>query len=143
MSDDDPELERRSEAYLDGIFGPGAGARHSAFLRSIESGALREQLHRCHLVEGDERALSIVENYLIGVCVLCAVRSFGPAMMFAKTLLHLGVPKEKILEAVARLAMWIGPVPAADAALYIQKAIREYEQRGVASLEAWFPEKKG
>jgi len=142
MSDDDPELLRRSEAYLDGIFGPGAGASHSAFLRSIENPSLREQLHRCHVLEADERALTVAENYLLGVCVLCALRSFGPASMFAKTLLHLGVKKEKVLEAVARLAMWIGPVPAAEAAGHIQKAIRDWEARGQASLEGWFPERK-
>jgi hypothetical protein len=136
------DLLKKSEAYIDGLFGAGAGAKHSAFLDQIDSPALREQLHRCHVIEDDRARLSVEENYLLGVCVLCAVRSFGPAQMFAKTLLHLGVPKEKIMEAIARLSMWIGPIPAADAAGHIQKAIRDYETRGVASLEAWFPERK-
>ena len=71
--------------------------------------------------------------------VLCAQRAFGPAAMFAKTLLHLGVAREKLLEAIARLAMWVGGIAAAEAAAHIQKAIGEYEQRGLASLDAWFP----
>ncbi|HET7504923.1 MAG TPA: hypothetical protein VFK02_28060 [Kofleriaceae bacterium] len=129
----------QSERYLDDLFGPGAGARHSAFIDRIDHPALRDALHGYHVLESDTRHLSVAENYLLGMAVLCAQRSYGPAGMFAKTLLHLGVPREKLLEAVARLAMWIGGIPAAEAAAHIQKAIGDYEQRGLASLEAWFP----
>lgn len=135
----DDELLRGSEAYLDAIFGPGQGRKHSAFLEHIENEGLRETLHRYHLAEANTRHLSVEENYLLGMCVLCATKSYGPAAMFAKTLLHLGVDKTKILEAVSRLAMWIGGVPAAEAASHVQRAIREYEQKGVASLDLWFP----
>ncbi len=133
------DLLARSEAYLDRLFGEGAGRRHTAFLDRLEPPALREALHRCHVLEGDETHLSVAENYLLGMIVLCALRSWGPAGMFAKTLLHLGTPRGKVLEAVGRLAMWIGPIPAAEAAGHVHKAVREYEERGVASLEAWFP----
>ena len=108
MTDDDPELRRRSERYLDDIFGAGAGARHSAFIDRLHHPALRETLHRYHVLESDTSHLSVAENYLLGMVVLCAQRAFAPAAMFAKTLLHLGVPREKLLEAVARLAMWCG-----------------------------------
>jgi hypothetical protein len=138
MTDD---LHRRSERYLDELFGPGAGARHTAFLARLDHPALRDTLHGYHVLESDTRYLSITDNYLLGMTVLCAQRAWGPATMFAKTLLHLGEPRGKLLEAVARLAMWIGGIPAAEAAGHIQKAIADYEQRGVASLEAWFPER--
>lgn len=140
MADDDPELLARSQRYLDELFGPGAGEKHTRFLRSIDNDALRAELHRYHVIESRQQELSVEENYLIGLCVLCAVRSYGPAGMFAKTLLHRGVRKEKILEAVARLAMWIGGIPAAEAAAHVQKAIADFEARGVASLAAWFPD---
>ena len=135
----DDELLERSEQYLDRLFGPGAGRRHRVFLDRLESLPLRETLHGYHLLEADETRLSVEENYLLGLVVLCAVRSFGPAAMFAKTLLHLGTPREKVLEAVARLSMWIGGVPAAEAAGHVQRAIRDYEERGLASMDAWFP----
>jgi hypothetical protein len=54
-------------------------------------------------------------------------------------LLHLGTPKEKLLEASARLSMWIGGLPAVDASFALQKAIREYEKEGLGSLGVWFP----
>lgn len=141
---DDPggevdELQRRSERYLDEMFGAGAGARHSAFLDRLEHPALRGTLHSYHVLESDTRHLSIAENYLLGMTVLCAQRNWGPAAMFAKTLLHLGVPRAKLLEAIARLAMWVGGITAAQAAAHIQKAIGDYEQRGFAALDAWFP----
>jgi hypothetical protein len=137
MADD--ELRQRSERYLDEIFGAGAGARHSAFIDRLQHPALRETLHAYHVLESDTAHLSVEENYLLGMVVLCGQRAFAPAAMFAKTLLHLGVRREKLLEAVARLAMWSGGLLAAEAAAHIQKAIREYEQRGLDSLEAWFP----
>lgn len=130
---------KRSEAYLDQIFGAGAGQRHSAFVDRLAHPVLRDTLHGYHVLESDTRYLSIAENYLLGMTVLCAQRNFGPAAMFAKTLMHLGEPREKILEAIARLSMWVGGIAAAEAAAHIQKAIREYEKQGVASLEAWFP----
>jgi len=143
MTDDDPELRRRSERYLDEIFGAGAGARHTAFIDRLRHRALRETLHRYHVLESDTAHLSVAENYLIGMVVLCAQRAFAPAAMFAKTLLHLGVAREKLLEATARLAMWSGGLLAAEAAAHVQKAIREYEQHGLASLDGWFPTKEG
>jgi hypothetical protein len=139
---DDPELIARSEAYLDRIFGPGSGAKHTEFLRYLKNDGLRETLHRYHLLEDRTEHLSIEENYLLGACVLYATKNVGPAGMFVKTLLHLGTKKEKILEAVARMSMWIGGVPAAEIAGHAQKAIREYEERGQASLEAWFPDRR-
>ncbi|HEX2687126.1 MAG TPA: hypothetical protein VHN14_10935 [Kofleriaceae bacterium] len=133
------ELKQRSERYLDQLFGAGAGARHSAFLDRLAHPALRETLHGYHILEADTRHLSSAENYLLGMAVLCAQRNWGPAAMFAKTLLHLGVPREKLLETTARLAMWVGGIAAAEAAAHVQKAIGEYEQRGLAALDAWFP----
>ena len=126
-------------AYLDGLFGPGAGEKHCRFLESIEHDALRATLHRFHAIEGDTRLISVEENYLFGMLVLCATRCYGTATMFAKTLMHLGVPRARILEAVHRLEMWVGGVAAVEAALLIQRAIKEYETRGLASMAAWFP----
>lgn len=138
---DDESVRRASEAFVDGVFGEGKGKRHSDYLAYLENDALREMIHRYHALESDTSALSLEENYLVGMCVLCATKSYGPAAMFAKTLRHLGTSKEKILEATARLAMWIGGIPAAEAAAHIQKALREYEEKGAASLDAWFPVK--
>ncbi|MHB8874940.1 MAG: hypothetical protein ACYC8T_14725 [Myxococcaceae bacterium] len=134
-----PEWVATTEKYLDGLFGPGQGERHAAFLESIENDALREMVHRYHALEADTRHLSHQENYLLGMCVLCATRSYATAGMFAKTLRHLGVPREKVLEAVARLAMWVGGIPASEATAHIQRALADYDQRGLASLEGWFP----
>ena len=143
MSDDSDELRRRSETYIDSMFGPGQGERHSRFLDHLENEAMREMMHRCHVLEGDTRWLSSEENYLLGLVVLCATRSYGPAAMFAKTLRHLGTPREKILEALARLSMWVGPIAAAEASAHVQRALRDHDERGVASLEAWFPAPRG
>jgi alkylhydroperoxidase/carboxymuconolactone decarboxylase family protein YurZ len=142
-AEDDPELRQRSERYLDEIFGPGAGERHTAFIDRLGHPSLRETLHRYHVLESDTSHLTLTENYLLGMVVLCAQRAFAPAAMFAKTLMHLGVPREKLLEATARLAMWSGGILAAEAAAHIQKAIREYEQVGLEALEAWFPAPPG
>jgi hypothetical protein len=125
--------------YVDGLFGPGAGERHVAFLDRIQNDALREAVHRCHAVEADTEHVSVEENYLLGMCVLAATRSYAAAAMFAKVLMHLGTPSAKILEAIGRLGMWVGPLPAAEAALVVQKAIAEYEREGFASLSVWFP----
>ncbi len=135
----DDSLHERSERYLDGLFGAGAGRRHAAFVDRLASPALRETLHTYHVLEADTRWLSVEENYLLGMVVLCAQRAYAPAAMFAKTLMHLGVAREKITEATARLTMWVGGIPAAEAAAHVQKAIREYEKDGFASLAAWFP----
>jgi alkylhydroperoxidase/carboxymuconolactone decarboxylase family protein YurZ len=135
----EPNDRARSERYLDELFGAGAGARHSTFIDRLDHPALRDTLHGYHVLESDTRHLSVAENYLLGMTVLCAQRNYGPAAMFAKTLVHLGVPREKLLEAIARLAMWVGGITAAEAAAHIQKAIGEYEQRGLASLDGWFP----
>jgi hypothetical protein len=131
------ELETRR--YLDDLFGPGAGERHGRFLDSIEDEALRDMIHGYHALESDTTHLTVAENYLIGMTVLCATGSYGTAAMFAKTLMHLEVPKEKILAAIARLAMWVGGLRAVEAALQMQRAIRDYEARGLASMETWFP----
>ena len=48
--------------------------------------------------------------------------------------------KEKLLEAGARLAMWIGGLPAVEASFRIQRAISEYEREGLGSLSVWLPE---
>ena len=133
------DLTARSVDYLDELFGAGAGARHSVFIDRLEHPALRETLHAYHVLESDTQYLSVAENYLLGMVVLCAQRNYGPAAMFAKTLLHLDVPRGQLLEATARLTMWVGGIAAAEAAAHIQKAIGEYEQRGMASLDAWFP----
>jgi hypothetical protein len=137
------ELKQRSERYLDQLFGPGAGARHSRFLERIENPTLRDEIHRYHVVQSDTSQLTLAEHYLIGTCVLCAARSFGTAQMFAKTLRHLGVPREKIMEAIARLSMWIGGIPAAEASAHIGRALDEYDRDGDASLAAWFPAGNG
>jgi hypothetical protein len=126
--------------YVERIFGPGMGERHLHFLRRLENDALRDMILRYHAVEADTRWLSLEENYLIGMCVLCAGGQPDTAAMFAKTLLHLGVSKHKVLEAVARLAMWIGGLPAAEATLRIQRAVGEYERNGLGSMAVWFPE---
>jgi hypothetical protein len=135
----DESVLRDSEAFLDAAFGEGAGKKHSEYLRRIQNDGLRETIHRYHALEANTEQLSLEENYLIGMCVLCVTKSWGPACMFAKTLRHLGVGREKILEAVARLSMWIGGIPAAEASAHVQKALREWDERGAASLEAWFP----
>ena len=135
----DDDLKLRSEQYLDELFGAGAGARHSKFIECFDHPVLRETLHTYHVLESDTHHLSFTENYLLGMVVLCTQRSYGPAAMFAKTLMHLGVSREKLLTATARLTMWIGGIAAAEAATHIQRAIVDYEQRGLAALEAWFP----
>ncbi len=134
-----PEHLRDTEAYVDQIFGPGTGEAHVRFLERIENPALREMIHRYHSLEADTAEISLQENYLLGMCVLLGQRDYVAASLFAKTLLHLGVRKEKLLTACARLAMWIGGLPAADASFAIQKAIREYERDGLGSLSVWFP----
>jgi len=129
--------------YVDGLFGPGTGERHLAFLDQIQNSALRDVVHRCHAMEADTTLLSLEENYLLGMCVLAALRSYGTAAMFAKVLLHLGTPREKILEAIGRLSMWVGALPSAEASLVVQKAIQQYEEEGFAALDAWFPQIEG
>jgi hypothetical protein len=138
-----PQHIADTEAYVDSIFGAGTGEAHVRFLERLQNPALREMIHRYHTLEADTSQLSLQENYLIGMCVLCSQRDYLAASLFAKTLLHLGVTKEKLLESVARLAMWVGGLPAADASFAIQKAIREYEQEGLGSLAVWFPEARG
>jgi hypothetical protein len=140
MSQEQDDPLRATADYVDRIFGPGMGERHVQFLRRLENDALREMILRYHAVEADTRWLSLEENYLIGMCVLSAGGQLDTAAMFAKTLLHLGVSRHKVLAAVGRLAMWIGGLPAAEAALRIQRALGEYERSGVASMAVWFPE---
>ena len=135
-----PQHIEQTESYVEAIFGAGTGEAHVRFLERIQNPALREMIHRYHALEADTSQLSLQENYLIGMCVLCAQRDYQTAALFAKTLLHLGVPKEKLLEASARLAMWIGGLPAVDASFTVQKAVREYEREGLGSLSLWFPE---
>jgi alkylhydroperoxidase/carboxymuconolactone decarboxylase family protein YurZ len=137
-----PEHVRDTEAYVESIFGAGTGEAHVRFLDRIQNPALREMIHRYHSLEADTSRLSLEENYLIGMCVLAAQRDYQAAGLFAKTLLHLGVSKEKLLEATARLAMWVGGLPAVDASFAIQKAVREYESEGLGSLGVWFPKEK-
>lgn len=129
----------RSEAYLDRLFGPGMGRRHSAFIARIRSPAVRDCLHRYHLLEDDEQWISVEENYLLGMTVLLALGESGPARMFAMTLRHLGTPAERILAAVSRLEMWVGGIRAAAAVGQIQGAIRTYDRDGLEAMAAWFP----
>jgi hypothetical protein len=136
----DPELLRRSEAFVDGLFGAGAGARHSRFLDGIEDEALRAEIHGYHVVQADTSLIAIEEHYLLATCVLCATRAYGSAGMFAKTLRHLGVPRAKIMAAVGRLAMWVGGIAAAEAAAHVKKAVDEYDRLGAASMAGWFPD---
>jgi hypothetical protein len=124
-----PDHLSETETYVESIFGPGTGEAHVRFLEHIQNPALREMIHRYHSLEANTSELSLHENYLIGMCVLCAQRDYQTAALFAKTLLHLGMRKEKLLEACARLAMWVG----------VQKAIRDYEREGLGSLGVWFP----
>jgi hypothetical protein len=135
--DDDPELQ--TERYVDAIFGPGSGRRHLRFLERIAHPGLREMVLRYHGLEADTRHVSLEENYLLGLAVLAALGRFDTAAMFAKTLLHLGTPKEKLLEVGARLSMWMGGLPAVEASFRIQRAIAEYERDGLASLAVWLP----
>jgi hypothetical protein len=125
---------KTTEQYVDRVIGEGLGRRHVRFLDRIENATLRSIIHGYHAVEADESNLSVDENYLIGMCVLFATKDHGTATMFAKVLVHRGVKKERILEAVARLSMWIGGVAATEAAFLAQKAIREYERDGLASM---------
>ena len=135
----DPKHIGDTKAYVESIFGPGTGEAHVRFLERIQNPALREMIHRYHTLEADTSQLSLQENYLIGMCVLLSQRDYQAASLFAKTLLHLGARKEKLLEASGRLAMWIGGLPPVDASFALQKAIREYERDGLASLGVWFP----
>src|SRR5688572_23128272 len=130
-NEDDPELQ--TERYVDAIFGPGSGRRHLRFLERIAHPGLREMILRYHGLEADQSQLSLEENYLIGLSVLAALGRHDTAAMFAKTLLHLGTPKEKLLEAAARLSMWIGGLPAVEASFHVQRAIAEYERDGLGS----------
>ena len=137
-----PDFMIAGEKYIDRLFGEGMGERHSQFLERIQNPALREQIHRFHILQDNTANISIEENYLLGMTVMCAVKNLGTAAMFAKALLYLGVKREKILEAVARLSMWVGGLPAVEASFVIQKAINEYEKEGPASLAGWFPQPK-
>lgn len=132
-----------SEAYVDRIFGPGTGARHARFLDQIENEALRDEIHRYHEIQSDTSLLSLEEHYLLATCVLCSTRNFGSAGMFAKTLRHLGVSREKVLAAVGRLSMWIGGIPAVEATAQVRRALDEYDRHGAASMAAWFPDAPG
>ena len=139
MSESEDARIRRTIAFVDRLFGPGMGVRHVRFLERIENRALRDTIHDYHAIEAETAWVSIEENYLLGMCTLCAIRNFDTAAMFAKTLMHLGVAKQRILEVTARLSMWVGGLAAADASFVIQRAIREYEATGLESMAVWFP----
>lgn len=128
-----------TERYIDTLFGPGMGKRHLQFLDRISNPTLREQVMRFHSMEANTSLLSIEENYLLAVCVLSALGRYSTAAMFAKVLRHLGTPADRILEAVGRLSMWVGGLPAVEASFAIQKALSEYERDPVAALAVWFP----
>lgn len=130
----------RSLAYLDRLFGPGMGARHAAFLEHLGHAGLIETLHRYHALEDDEAWITVEENYLIGMCVLCSQGRYGPAAMFAKTLRHLGTPEARVLEAVRRLEMWTGGIAAAEAMGLMRRACRQYDRDGLGSMADWFPD---
>src|SRR6478609_4731672 len=140
MQEQDP-IEQ-TVSYVDGLFGEGAGQKHLRFLERIQNPALREQILRYHALEANTAQVSLEENYLLGMAVLAALGRYDTAAMFAKTLLHLGTPKEKLLEVVARLSMWIGGLPAVEAGFRVQRAIAEYERDGLGSLSVWLPEEE-
>ncbi len=125
--------------FVDHLFGEGMGVRHLRFLERLENRALREMIVSYHAIEADERWLTVQENYLLGLCTLCATQRHDTAAMFAKVARHVGVPREKILEAVGRLGMWIGGLAAAEATFVIQRAVADYDTRGLESLALWFP----
>jgi hypothetical protein len=129
-----------TEQYVDSLFGVGMGKRHVRFLENVANPALRELIHRFHGIEADTRLVTIEENYLLAVCVLCALGKLSTAAMFAKLLRHLGTSSERILEAVGRVAMWAGGLPAVEASFVIQKALREYDRDPKSALVAWFPD---
>ena len=141
MSEEQAKRTRRqaSEAYVDELIAPGMGARHSRFLARLGNPKLAETMHDYHLLEAQTEQLSIEENYLVGMAVLYATRSHGTAGMFAKTLLHRGVEADKLREVMVRLSMWIGGIPAAEAAGKLEAAILDYEARGLDSMSPWFP----
>src|SRR5512133_3870299 len=126
-----------TERYVDGLFGPGMGKRHLRFLEGIQDPALRELILRFHAMEADTAHLSVEENYLLGVCVLVAQGQLRTATMFAKVLRRLGTSSERILTAVARVAMWAGGLPVVEASLAIQKALAEYDRDPEGALAAW------
>ena len=134
-----PDSIQGTETYVDTLFGPGMGKRHVRFLENISNPALRELIHRYHAIEADTRLVTVEENYLLAVCVLCALGKLSTAAMFAKLLRHLGTSSERILEAVGRVAMWAGGLPAVEASFVIQKALREYDRDPENALAAWFP----
>jgi hypothetical protein len=138
MTEIDPS--KSTELYVDRIFGQGMGKRHLRFLEKIANAALREQILRYHAIEADSRFVTIEENYLIGVCVLCAQGHHATAAMFTKVLRHLGTSADRILEAVGRTSMWVGGLPAVEASFAIQSALREYERDPLGSLAPWFPD---
>ena len=138
----EPDYIERTERYIDSLFGPGMGKRHVRFLERIDNPALREMIHRFHAIEEDTSQLSHEENYLIAVCVLCAQGQLATAAMFAKLLRHLGTSSERILEAVARVAMWAGALGTVEASFAIQKAMRDYDGGPEQSLAIWFPPEK-
>jgi hypothetical protein len=126
--------------YVDALFGPGMGERHVRFLESITNPALRDLIHRFHAIEADTRFITVEENYLLAVCVLCSLGKLATAAMFAKLLRQLGTPSERILEAVGRVAMWAGGLPAVEASFAIQKALSEFDRDPAHALAVWFPE---
>ncbi len=138
-SEDGNEHTKRTERFVDELFGPGMGARHVRFLEKLENPALREMIHRYHPIEQDVSELSLIENYMLGMAVLGATGHLPTAAMFAKVLCHLRVPRSKILEVAGRLGMWIGGLAAAEVSFAIQRALNEYEAHGLQSMAVWFP----
>lgn len=129
-----------TERYVDALFGAGMGKRHLRFLQKIANPTLREQIIRFHAIEAQASLISVEENYLLAVCVLCALGHLSTAAMFAKVLRHLGCSSERILEAIGRVSMWAGGLPMVEASFVIQKALAEYERDPEGSLAYWFPE---
>jgi hypothetical protein len=70
-----PAIAGRS-ATLDHCSGPAQGP-YSAFIDRLEHPVLRETLH-AYRPESDTQHLSVAENYLLGMVVLCAQRNYGP-----------------------------------------------------------------
>lgn len=137
----EPANQRASEEFLDRLFGSGMGKRHRAHVARAASGdKFLASMDLYHLMTADTRVLSLELHYLLGVCVFFAMGINGTGMGFAKILLNLGVSPDKIREAVSRLHVWAGRFAASESLAYLERAIADFEERGLASLPWFAPE---
>ena len=64
-----PEHIADTERYVDSIFGPGTGEAHVRFLDRIQNEALREMIHRYHVLEADtsrRRRAEVIDHVAAG-----------------------------------------------------------------------------